>query len=357
MGSKNNVATIYQHLLEGLSTGVMLFNNHLTLEYINPAGETLLEASAKRLNGMSISELLANNTNLSNMAMKSLSSNVPFTEREVNLTTRHHRQVTVDCIVTPVAYSADDMKLLVEVRHIDRSLQIIREENQLNQNNAIRALVRGMAHEIKNPLGGLRGAAQLLERELKSEELKEYTGIIIGEADRLRNLVNRLLGPNALPEKNAVNIHEITEHVRQLIQVETDHKINTNYDPSIPDLFVDKDHLIQAVLNILVNATQAVDHTGKIIIKTRALRQFTIGSNRHKLVCQIEIYDNGSGVPAEIIKTIFFPMVTTRAEGTGLGLSIAQSLIQQNGGLIQCISEPGNTIFRILIPIIRKGAK
>ena len=357
MGNDNHAASVYQYLLEGLSTGVLLFNNQLKLEYINPAGEILLEASARRLNGMNINELLATDTDLPMMAQKSLSTNVPFTEREVNLTTRHLSTVTVDCIMTPVAQLANDLKLLVEVKQIDRSLRISLEENQLNQNNAIRALILGMAHEIKNPLGGLRGAAQLLERELDSDELKEYTGIIIGEADRLRNLVNRLLGPNTLPEKNMINIHEITEHVRQLVEVEANHKMNvkTDYDPSIPEIYADKDQLIQALLNIMVNATQAIDVNGSIRVRTRTVRQFTIGSKCHKLVCQIDITDNGEGIPADIIKNIFFPMVTTRAEGSGLGLSISQSLIQQNGGLIQCVSEPGNTMFRILMPILGRG--
>jgi two-component system nitrogen regulation sensor histidine kinase GlnL len=210
-----------------------------------------------------------------------------------------------------------------------------------------------LAHEVKNPLGGLRGAAQLLERELPDEGLKEYTNIIIGEADRLRNLVNRMLGPNTLPQRSRLNIHEVIEHVRQLMQVEVPDTVrfNTDYDPSIPEVSADRDQLIQALLNIVRNAVQALENKGSITLRTRTLRQFTIGHTRHKLVCQVDIIDDGPGIPEHTLETIFFPMVTTRAEGTGLGLSIAQSLIQQHDGIILCESQPGKTIFSVLLPI------
>ena len=208
---------------------------------------------------------------------------------------------------------------------------------------------------MKNPLGGIRGAAQLLARELSSPDQLEYTQIIIREVDRLRALVDQLLGPNKQLEPESLNIHEVLEHVRQLIEAEIDQTISVirDYDPSLPDLSGDRSQLIQAILNITRNALQACEGQAscKITLRTRVLRQFTIGSNRHKLVCKIDIQDNGPGIPEDMIGLIFLPMVTGRAEGTGLGLSISQSIINRHGGLLECQSEPGNTVFTIYLPL------
>ena len=228
------------------------------------------------------------------------------------------------------------------------------------QHQAARAVVRGLAHEIKNPLGGLRGAAQLLERELSDESLKEYTRVIIGEADRLRNLVNRMLGPNTLPQKALINIHHVLERVRSVVLADTPVgalnaapgvRIIRDYDPSIPDFQADRDQLIQAVLNIVRNAVQAVGDTGDITLRTRIQRQATISQQRYKLAVRIDIVDNGPGIPTDMLENIFYPLVTGRPEGTGLGLSIAQSLINQHQGLIECTSRSGQTIFTLLLPL------
>ncbi|MBD3619553.1 MAG: PAS domain-containing sensor histidine kinase, partial [Chromatiales bacterium] len=199
----------------------------------------------------------------------------------------------------------------------------------------------------------LRGAAQLLENELDDEELKEYTRIIIGEADRLQNLVDRMLGPNSLPRIREINIHEVLEHVRSLVGVEAppDVHLVTDYDPSIPPVAGDRDQLIQVVLNLVRNAVHAVGDTGTITLRTRVQRQYTIGQTRHKLVASIDVIDDGPGIPEEIREKVFFPMVSGKAEGTGLGLSIAQSLINQHGGLIEYESRPGRTQFTILLPV------
>ncbi|TPW11075.1 MAG: two-component system NtrC family nitrogen regulation sensor histidine kinase GlnL, partial [Halothiobacillaceae bacterium] len=211
------------------------------------------------------------------------------------------------------------------------------------------------AHEINNPLGGLRGAAQLLEKELNDVELKEYTDVIIGEADRLQKLLAKLLGPNTRPQKRYTNIHKILEHVRTLVSAEGCSSIHIirDYDPSLPELLIDPDQLIQAVLNIVRNAVQALDGAGEIIFRTRPQRQMTIGTKRHRLVLVIDIIDNGPGIAPEMAETIFYPMVTGRAEGTGLGLSIAQAMINQHQGLIECSSRPGRTKFTLLIPLER----
>ncbi len=240
---------------------------------------------------------------------------------------------------------------MVELTQLDRHLRIAREENLLEQHQVARQLVRGLAHEIKNPLGGLRGAAQLLERELVDEDLKEYTRIIIGEADRLRGLVNRMLGPNQLPQMRTCNIHQIVEHVRNLVAAEEHAELTLirDYDPSIPDFRADPEQLIQALLNIVRNAAQALQGKGQIILRTRAQRQITIGQKRHKLVVRVDVIDNGPGIPDEMLETIFYPMVTGHAEGTGLGLSIAQSLVNVHGGTIECSSRPGHTEFTISV--------
>jgi len=213
--------------------------------------------------------------------------------------------------------------------------------------------LRGLAHEVKNPLGGLRGAAQLLERELPDPALREYTQVIIGEADRLQQLVDNILGPNRIPDRTLVNVHEILEHVRKLVAAEagTDITLLTDYDPSIPEGYMDRNQIVQAVLNIVRNAVQAVGTQGEVILRTRTESHVLIGDVTHKLVALIEVIDNGSGIPPDMLEQIFYPMVTTRASGSGLGLSISQSIISHHGGLIRCQSSPGVTTFRISLPI------
>jgi two-component system nitrogen regulation sensor histidine kinase GlnL len=276
----------------------------------------------------------------------------PITKRGVVL--RNERsEVTVDCTVTPVHDDDGTQLAIVELQQIDRHLRISREERLITQQALTRDVVRGLAHEIKNPLGGLRGAAQLLESELANDELKEYTHIIIQEADRLQQLVNRMLGPNRRPSYALVNIHHVLERVRTLVLAETGERIAIirDYDPSIPELFGDSDQLIQAVLNVVRNATRAIIERGTVTLRTRIQRQFTIATERSRLAAQIDIIDDGPGIPAEIVDTLFLPMVTGGTGGMGLGLSIAQSLVNQHKGLIECNSRRGETVFTIYLPI------
>jgi two-component system, NtrC family, nitrogen regulation sensor histidine kinase GlnL len=252
---------------------------------------------------------------------------------------------------------AGERLTIVELQQVDRQLRIRRETQLIRQQAATRDLVRGLAHEIKNPLGGLRGAAQLLAAELPEPELQEYTYIIIEEADRLQTLVNRMLGPNRRPDFRPLNVHHVLERVRSLVLAEPDHHqlhIVRDYDPSIPDLIGDMDQLIQAVLNIVKNAAKALHGEGEIQLRTRVARNFTIGNERHRLVAHVEIQDDGPGIPSEISDTLFLPMVTS-GDGMGLGLSIAQSLITQHRGLIECHSRPGHTVFTILLPVAADG--
>ncbi|HEY0720007.1 MAG TPA: nitrogen regulation protein NR(II) [Gammaproteobacteria bacterium] len=343
---------LIQRVIENLHTAVLLFDEQLRLRYVNPAGEMMLAASARRTRGISARELFFDEALIGSLQAV-LDSGHPFTERERVLPLANEQRITVDVTVIPLSDPRHTRELLVEMSQVDRQLRITREEGLLAQSQATRALVRGLAHEVKNPLGGLRGAAQLLERELSNEELKEYTHIIISEADRLQNLMNRMLGPNALPHKKPINLHEVIERVRQVVQAELHEGVRLlrDYDPSIPEMAADPDQLIQALLNLVRNAAQAVGRDGEITLRTRALRQYTIGQVLYKLVARIDIIDNGPGIPPEMKESIFLPMVTTRAEGTGLGLPIAQNLVNMNGGLIECESQPGRTVFTVLLPL------
>lgn len=350
-----------KQILENLSTAVLCLDRSLCLQYMNPAAEMLFEVSVRHMIGNSV-ELLIHCTEGVTPAslLQALESGHPFTEREVNLPLPDGKRATVDCTVIPLQESEDDTGLLIEIQQIDRQLRISREEHLLSQHQAAQELIRGLAHEIKNPLGGLRGAAQLLEQELPDPALYEYTQIIINEADRLKNLVNRLLGPNKLPSLQEVNIHTLLERVRNLVRVESGHQLTIirDYDPSIPDLFVDSDSIIQALLNILRNAAREIgdEPEGQIILHSRILRQFTIGNRRYRLVAQIGIEDNGPGIPESIREKLFYPMVTASEDGVGLGLTIAQSLINQHGGLVECTSEPGKTLFSVLLPVENPNA-
>ncbi|WP_006787468.1 nitrogen regulation protein NR(II) [Thiorhodospira sibirica] len=345
--------SLHRYLVENLTTVVLLLDAQGCLMYMNPAGEMLLEVSLRRVRGFPIRELVPGDARFQENLQQSLASGHPFTERERELKLPHGRHITVDIGVSPLSETNQPRSLLIEMVQIDRQLRISREEHLLQQQAATRALLRGLAHEIKNPLGGLRGAAQLLERELPSAELMEFTRIIIGEADRLQNLVDRMLGPNSLPRKGLLNIHEVLSHVYQLIQVEAPPGIclHTDYDPSIPDIRADRDLLVQAVLNIARNALQALESQGRLLLRTRILRQYTLGQVRHRLVAMIQVVDDGPGIPENIRDNIFYPMVSGRTGGTGLGLSIAQSLLHQHGGLIEFRSRPGKTVFSLLIPV------
>lgn len=343
----------FKKILDHQNVAILLFNNEFILEYINSAGEILLADSVKHLIGNSANKLFkAHNEPLFNNLVHCIEMHDPLVDRELQLH-RLNETLTVNFSATPIIDKGCVTGIIVELLQVDRQIRISKEEQLLAQQNTSRMLVRGLAHEIKNPLGGLRGAAQLLEQELIEPELKEYTQIIIAESDRLQGLMDKMLGPNKPTQKQMINIHQVLERVRYLVNVASNDKviIETNYDPSIPDLYADKDQLIQAFLNIARNAVQAFEEEGKICLVTRIVRYMTIGRKIHKLTIKIDLIDNGPGIRPELMPTIFYPMITGRAEGTGLGLSIAQSLINQHDGLIECHSEPGNTVFSVFLPL------
>ena len=328
-------------LLDNLTTATLLLNAELRLEYMNPAAEMLLAVSGQRSHGQFISELFTESTEALSSLRQAVEQAHPFTKREAQLTSLTGQTL-----------------LLLEVHPRDRLLRITKEEAQLSKQETTKMLVRGLAHEIKNPLGGIRGAAQLLARELPEEGLRDYTNVIIEEADRLRNLVDRMLGSNKLPSLAMTNIHEVLERVCSLVEAESQGCITLvrDYDPSLPDVLIDREQMIQAVLNIVRNAMQAISsqnelRLGRITLRSRALRQFTIGHVRHRLVARVEIIDNGPGIPPELQDTLFYPMVSGRPDGTGLGLAITQNIISQHQGLIECESHAGHTAFSIYLPL------
>jgi two-component system nitrogen regulation sensor histidine kinase GlnL len=349
--SDNNLSTL---ILDNLSSAVVLLGPDLQTRYLNQAAEGLLAVSRQHACGQFFGDLLRDSAELTTTLRQSLRTGVPFTQRQVSMTLATlHQSVTVDISATPLPEDG----LLLELQAVDRLLKISREESLMSSQQTSRHLARGLAHEIKNPLGGIRGAAQLLARELPDNGLTDYTRIIIEEADRLRDLVDRMLGPHELPVIAPVNIHEVLERVLSLIFAEYGETVNfvRDYDPSVPEIEGDRGQLLQALLNVVRNAMQALreSHTpnAEILLCTRVQRRFTIGKRHHKLVCRIDIIDNGPGIPPDMQDTIFYPMISGRADGTGLGLAIAQSVVAQHHGLIECDSSPGNTRFTLYLPL------
>ena len=340
-------------VLDNLSTAVLVLDAQMRFLYLNPAAEQLLTVSGRQSRGLALAGVVQLDDQFRTGLAEARDSEAPYTGREATLTLADGTQRVVDYTVSPLPFDGSAAALLVELNSLDRYLRIARETTLLAQQEATRALARGFAHEVKNPLGGLRGAAQLLQRQLDDRGLHEYTDIIIREADRLQSLMDRMLGPNSRPEMSTISVHEPTEHVLALLSAEAPRGVNvsSDYDPSIPSVTVDRNWLIQALLNIARNSLQAVGETGNILIRTRVLRRQTIGAKIHRLVAQIQVVDDGPGIPAAMQDKVFFPMVTGRAEGTGLGLSIAQSLVGQLGGLVECSSVPGRTVFEVLVPV------
>jgi two-component system, NtrC family, nitrogen regulation sensor histidine kinase GlnL len=346
---------MYRRLMEHLTTAVLLLDGRLRLSWMNPAAEALLAVSLGRVKGLRLPALVTEDDGMAGVLAKARDEFHPFTQREVRLALVSGAVITIDYTVTPLSTN----ELLVEVEPRDRLLRISREEALLNRQEAIKVLSRGLAHEVKNPLGGIRGAAQLLERDLADPELKEFTRIIIEEVDRLRDLVDCMLGPNRVARHDPLNVHRVLERVCALITAETPEvRLERDYDPSLPDFPGDEAQLIQAVLNVVRNAVEAMAEAGtpspQLLLRTRARRQFTLGAERHRLVCEVALIDNGPGIPERLSETLFYPMVSGRAEGSGLGLSIAQGILHQHHGLIECDSRPGHTEFRLLIPLEKR---
>jgi two-component system nitrogen regulation sensor histidine kinase GlnL len=348
--------------LDWLATAVVLLDRELRVKYVNPAAETLFAVSRKSILDQPFPGLFADPGPLAGLLRQAIREERGFADQNLILVPAGQEPLHLDCIVTPVELS--QAVLLLELRPIDQRLRIEREEQRMTQHRANRELIRNLAHEIKNPLGGLRGSAQLLERELDRPSLREYTRVIIKEADRLQALMDRLLTPHRPPNQVPMNIHEVCERVRSLILAEFPEgiRVRRDYDVGLPEFRGDPEQLIQAVLNIARNAAQAIlgaratdtaglQGRGEIVLRTRVARQVTLARRLRRLALELQVVDNGPGVPAEIRDQIFYPLVSGREGGTGLGLTLAQTFVQQHHGVVECDSQPGRTSFRIVLPL------
>jgi two-component system nitrogen regulation sensor histidine kinase GlnL len=325
---------------------------------MNPAAENLLGISQTRASGQPLLQIVGDDRELTDILHRSLATGSAYAcELRLAPTEVHAAERLVDCRVSQMPGAQADAALLIEMSDVTRRTRISKENALIIQHGAGRQMIRQLAHEIKNPLGGLRGAAQLLERQLDREELKEYTSVIISEADRLAALVDTLLGPGGPPNKRPVNIHELLEYVARVVEPDLGEglKINRDYDPGLPLFSLDSDQMVQAFLNLVQNAASALEGHGTITLRTRAEINFTIGDTRHRVVASIEIEDDGPGIADEIQDSVFYPLVTSRADGTGLGLPVAQELISRHGGLIEFESRPGCTVFQVRIPLLENN--
>ena len=339
--------------LDLLAAAVLMQGSDGRVTYVNPAAENLFELSRPKFVGHTMREIFGDCAALEAAIAKAQTSGASYTEQEIELGAQGRCKLHLNCTVSPI--DAHDAALLIELRHIDQQLKIAREERLLEQQQANRDLIRSLAHEIKNPLGGIRGAAQLLEGELDRPQLAEYTQGIIGEADRLQALVNRLLTPHRLPTYRRTNIHEILVRVRGVVQAEFPGiRIVSDFDISIPEFEADPDQLTQVVLNVVRNAAQALASgtpNPEIRLETRIARGVTLAKKRHRLALALSVTDNGPGVPEAIREKIFYPLVSGRDGGSGLGLTIAQTFVAQHNGTIDWSSAPGRTVFTILLPL------
>jgi two-component system nitrogen regulation sensor histidine kinase GlnL len=344
-------------MLDAMVTSVFLLDQELNVQYLNAAAQTLLGLGPNQALRRRITELTRGADTLLPMFDRARNGGEGVVQRELAWPGSGNVDRILDCAVTQVNLHDGQPWLLLEIEDITQHRRLTRENALLAQLGGSRLMVRQLAHEIKNPLGGLRGAAQLLERELLDPALREYTRVIISEADRLTNLLDSMLGPGRPPAKQLMNVHELLERVYHLLRSEAPEGvlIDRDYDPSLPPVTVDPNHIIQAMLNLGRNAIQALSgvpvHAPRLVLRTRVASNVSVGAHRHRLVASIQFEDNGPGVPHDIRDTIFYPLVSGRADGTGLGLGIAQDLVSRHGGLIEFDSAPGRTMFVISLPM------
>lgn len=339
--------------LDLLLIAVVLVDQDGCVVHANLAAESLLDVSRRNLTGQPLATIFDNAADIELLVAEARDRAFGHKRTHLTLLRAWHEPLVLDAVVQ-VIDEQPGLLASFELREIDQQLRVDREERLLDLSQANKELIRNLAHEIKNPLGGIRGAAQLLDRELPHPDLREYTQVIVKEADRLQSLVDRLLAPHRKPHiKQQVNIHEVCERVRSVVLAEYPNglRIVRDYDISLPEFSGDKEQLIQAVLNIVHNAAQVMDGQGQIILRTRVVRQVTIAKRRYRLALVLHVIDSGPGIPEEIRDRIFYPLVTGRTGGSGLGLTLAQTFVHQHGGTIEWESRPGLTDFRILLPL------
>ena len=346
-------ADVSRPVLDGLKAAVLLVGADRRVIFMNPAAEGLLKTSAQRGCGQDVIDLVPMGMTLQGALIAAEQGETTTLREEVLRAPIQSEEITVDCTVSPLEWPLDSPCIIVELNQVDQLALITRDTTLQERQDAFRQVARALAHEIKNPLGGIRGAAQLLDGELNDRNLREYTRIITHETDRLSGLVDRLTGGYRASDREPFNLHSVLEHVRKLTLVETSHglKFERDYDPSIPEILGDRAQMIQAVLNIVRNAVQAMESMGCIWLRTRVRRQCTIHHRRHRLAVEASIMDDGPGIEPGLRERIFFPMVTGRHDGIGLGLALTQEIISRHGGLIECASRPGETTFTILLPV------
>jgi len=337
--------------LDLLSSAVVLLDQELAIRYANPAAENLLATSLRALSNRELSSVFRYSALLQQALDNARNNNWSYTGQNIELQKGDDTLLHLDCTVTPLEVA--DARLLLELRPIDQQLKASREERLLEQQQANRELIRNLAHEIKNPLGGIRGAAQLLDRELNDPQYREYTQLIIDEADRLQDLMQRLLTPHRVMKPAPINIHDVLERVRTLLLSEFPDGlvIRRDYDTSLPEVIGDREQLIQSVLNIARNAAQAMKGLGEITLRTRSARQVTLVKRRYRLALELSVIDNGPGIPDDIRERMFYPLVSGREGGSGLGLTLSQNFIDQHHGTIECETRPGRTAFIVRLPL------
>ncbi len=352
--------SILKSIWQNLTTAVILLDKNLTVSFANSSASELFGLSNKRFTGQQFERLFTHHSiDLERIEAHTLEQGIDFSQHRADVVflDARHAKITLNC---RLILEQNTRYILVECRQLDNEIKHDQASIQMHQHLAAKTLIRGLAHEIKNPLGGIRGAAQLLQYETSQDERDECATLIIEQTDRLTELVDKLLGPNQLPKMVSTNIHQTLESVVKLAVLDNhkDIKLIKDYDPSIPDIMIDQGKIQQVVLNIVRNAQQAINSVqrtqqdiGSIRLKTRIRHQMRIHKKSMKNALQIQISDNGPGIDKSIIDTLFFPMVTNKEGGSGLGLSIAQTLIDQHNGYIECDSWPGHTEFNIFLPL------
>lgn len=338
-------------VLQGLTTAVAVVDGELIVSRLNSAAEHLLGVSRRLAAGRPLESFFDPPEDLVGLCRRAVATGATCGATELAVRVGG-RSMRLDSRAAPMDGQGGSLVLELVDTALER--QVRRDAELIAQRNASRRIIQQLAHEVRNPLGGLRGAAQLLARQLPDSRLQVYTDVIIDEADRLASLVDTILKAGRRPEPSSISLHEVTEHVARLIEAEKPSgvKLRRDYDPSLPPTVADRDQLIQAFLNLARNALQAVGEEGRLIFRTRALSNFSLGGKRYRTVLSAEVEDSGPGIPEELRDTIFFPLITGRTSGSGLGLTIAQDLVSRNGGLVEFESVPCATVFQMRLPLV-----
>ena len=347
-----------KNYISELSTGVLVLDKSLSIQYLNSSAQSMLDISLKASRKKQLNKIFYEQPDSLQNFKSCLTDNRDFAKADALLFLKGGKKLLCDYHVHPFSNLSLGEGLIVEIMNKEYSNEIKdRLRTQTNQ-EVTSAFIRGLAHEIKNPLSGIRGAAQLLSHKLPDQHLKEYTEIVINQTDRLTSLVDNILGPNKKPSFLNQNIHIALENVITLVQHELGEEgieISKDYDPSIPELFIDIYLFEQSILNLVKNAKESLVESDtispKIKICTRIMHQEFLGKSKHKTVCKISVLDNGPGIPENMKESIFFPMISGKSQGSGLGLSITQGIVSQHKGTVRFESEPGKTEFSILMPI------